>query len=54
MWPSWGCGAPFTTVINHFYRLVLMYAFAFALWWIFRDPAAEAAPAGAKKKKKKR
>ena len=41
-------------VINHFYRLVLMYAFAFALWWIFRDPAAEAAPAGAKKKKKKR
>ena len=41
-------------VINHFYRLVLMYAFAFALWWIFRDPAAEAAPAAAKKKKKKR
>ena len=21
---------------NHFYRLVLMYAIAFALWWIFR------------------
>lgn len=41
-------------VINHFYRLVLMYAFAFALWWVFRDPAAEAAPAGQKKKKKKR
>lgn len=41
-------------VINHFYRLVLMYAFAFALWWIFRDPAAEAAPAKAKKTKKKR
>jgi hypothetical protein len=27
-------------VANHFYRLVLMYAIAFALWWIFRDPAA--------------
>ncbi len=44
-------------VINHFYRLVLMYAFAFALWWLFRDPASEAAPAASaapKKKKKKR
>jgi hypothetical protein len=41
-------------VLNHFYRLVLMYAIAFALWWIFRDPATEAAPAPAKKKKKKR
>jgi hypothetical protein len=41
-------------VINHFYRLVLMYAFAFALWWIFRDPATEAAPAAPKKKQKKR
>lgn len=41
-------------VINHFYRLVLMYAFAFALWWLFRDPATEAAPAAPKKKKKKR
>lgn len=41
-------------VLNHFYRLVLMYAIAFALWWIFRDPATEAAPAAAKKKKKKR
>lgn len=44
-------------VINHFYRLVLMYAFAFALWWIFRDPASETAPAppaASKKKKKKR
>ena len=40
-------------VINHFYRLVLMYAIAFALWWIFRDPAAEATPAKGKKKKKK-
>ena len=37
-------------VLNHFYRLVLMYAIAFALWWIFRDPAtAEVA-----KKKKRR
>lgn len=25
---------------NHFYRLVLMYAIAFALWWIFRAPDA--------------
>ena len=41
-------------VLNHFYRLVLMYAFAFALWWIFRDPVAEPAAAAAKKKKKKR
>ena len=31
-------------VINHFYRLVLMYAFAFALWWALRDPASETAP----------
>jgi hypothetical protein len=23
---------------DHFYRLVLMYAIAFALWWVFRDP----------------
>ena len=37
-------------VANHFYRLVLMYAIAFALWWLFRDPAtAEVA-----KKKKRR
>jgi hypothetical protein len=41
-------------VINHFYRLVLMYAFAFALWWIFRDPATEVAPAARKKMRKKR
>ena len=26
-------------VLNHFYRLVLMYAIAFALWWVFRDQA---------------
>jgi hypothetical protein len=44
-------------VANHFYRLVLMYAVAFALWWIFRDPNASAAPAktsAASAKKKKR
>ena len=29
---------------NHFYRLVLMYAIAFALWWIFRGPDAAAPP----------
>lgn len=29
---------------SHFYRLVLMYAVAFALWWIFRAPDAAAAP----------
>jgi hypothetical protein len=44
-------------VLSHFYRLVLMYAFAFALWWIFRDPGLEPAkvppPAAAKKKKKR-
>jgi hypothetical protein len=37
-------------VLNHFYRLVLMYAIAFALWWVFRD-AAQTAPA---KKKRRR
>jgi hypothetical protein len=41
-------------VLNHFYRLVLMYAFSFALWWIFRDPATEPVPAAAAKKKKKK
>jgi hypothetical protein len=40
-------------VLNHFYRLVLMYAIAFALWWIFRDPGT-AAPATSGTKKKKR
>ena len=25
-------------VASHFYRLVFMYAIAFALWWIFRGP----------------
>jgi hypothetical protein len=42
-------------VLNHFYRLVLMYAFAFALWWIFRGPdTAPAKEAALRKKKKKR
>jgi glycerol uptake facilitator-like aquaporin len=31
-------------VANHFYRLVLMYALAFGLWWLLRGPD-EAAPA---------
>lgn len=30
-------------VLNHFYRLVFMYAIAFALWWVFRDPGTVAA-----------
>lgn len=40
-------------VADHFYRLVLMYAIAFALWWIFRDPATGGAPKAAKPKSKK-
>jgi hypothetical protein len=40
-------------VANHSYRLVLMYAIAFALWWIFRDPATAPAPAKTKKKKRR-
>ncbi len=35
----------FWGVANHFYRLVFMYAIAFALWWVFRGPDAAAAPA---------
>ena len=34
----------FWGVSNHFYRLVLMYAIAFALWWIFRGNDGEARP----------
>lgn len=41
-------------VANHFYRLVLMYAIAFALWWGFRDKGAEVASGPSAKKKKKR
>lgn len=28
-------------VTNHFYRLVLMYAIAFGLWWLFRDRGSD-------------
>ena len=31
-------------VANHFYRLVFMYAIAFALWWVFRGPGAAPPP----------
>jgi hypothetical protein len=44
-------------VLNHFYRLVLMYAFAFGLWWIFRGPdtlPVKGAASTPRKKKKKR
>jgi hypothetical protein len=41
-------------VLNHFYRLVLMYAIAFGLWWIFRDASTSDPGAGAKPKKRKR
>lgn len=44
----------FWGVANHFYRLVLMYAIAFALWWGFRDKGAEPAPATAAARKKKK
>jgi hypothetical protein len=40
-------------VANHSYRLVLMYAIAFALWWIFRDASTAAAPVKAKKKQRR-
>lgn len=42
----------FWGVANHSYRLVLMYAIAFAIWWFFRDPGAE--PEKATKARKKR
>jgi hypothetical protein len=41
-------------VLNHFYRLVLMYAIAFALWWIFRGPDTTPAKEAALRKKKKK
>jgi len=38
----------------HFYRLVGIYAIAFALWWLFRpDPETVALPRSAKRKRKK-
>lgn len=40
------------TAANHFYRLVLMYAISFALWWLFRDPGSEPAAAGRKRKRR--
>jgi hypothetical protein len=39
-------------VLNHFYRLVFMYAIAFALWWVFRDPGVQAVTASKKKKRR--
>lgn len=39
-------------VLNHFYRLLFMYAIAFALWWIFRDPGLKAAVPVKKKKRR--
>jgi len=42
----------FWGVANHFYRLVLMYAIAFSLWWIFRSDGREPAPKGRKKARK--
>lgn len=41
-------------VANHFYRLVLMYAIAFALWWAFRDKVAEVGRGASAKKKKRK
>lgn len=41
----------FWGVADHFYRLVLMYAIAFALWWVFHDAASSRpAPTGRKKR----
>lgn len=40
----------FWGVANHSYRLVLMYAFAFAIWWVCR-PSGEKAPAAKRKKR---
>jgi len=42
----------FWSVANHFYRLVLMYALAFSLWWIFRSDGREPAPKVRKKARK--
>ena len=43
----------FWGVSNHFYRLVLMYAIAFGLWWVLRDTGA-IKPVKAKKPRKRR
>lgn len=42
----------FWGVANHFYRLVLMYAIAFALWWLFRAPADAEVKVKTKRKKR--
>jgi hypothetical protein len=44
----------FWGVADHFYRLVLMYAIAFALWWIFRDARTQDSAGKTARKKKKR
>ena len=36
-------------VASHFYRLVFMYAIAFALWWVLRGPDAAPAPLRARR-----
>ena len=42
-------------VASHFYRLVFMYAIAFALWWIFRGPdTAAPAPAAPLRQRRRR
>jgi hypothetical protein len=40
------------TVASHAYRVVLMYAFAFALWWAFR-PGSQAPPPKAVSRRKR-
>lgn len=42
----------FWGVTNHFYRLVLMYAIAFALWWTLRDKGMEAPKKASAKRRK--
>ena len=44
----------FWGVANHSYRLVLMYAFAFALWWAFRDKSENVEKAAARRPRQKR
>lgn len=41
-------------VANHSYRLVLMYAFAFAIWWLCRPAAVAAEPKKAKARRSRR
>ena len=40
-------------VANHSYRLVLMYAIAFALWFVLRDSRTPAVPASPKTKRRR-